>query len=433
MIAASTLETTQVKNDIERWIADTHSLWAQSVGGSWRLLGGYPKNEETAPCLKQILERDWGITDLEGGMREVRALISEHTHHNPARDAWDYCRATQLLCMFYIVGILGRDEMLSECCTVGKVMQSHYHSWEELCASYLNGYEVWVRREFRPEEAEQLISKRRSLFESFCQQEDGPYRVPWTLDLKITPNQSAGYFDQWVKREEGWMNGHRKRTMRNQLFIAAPFTVLILALLGAGLSATSHPQAPNLSALALQGAMAGAAAGLVIMVIVLLALLAGLRAGRMRSAIEKAVKELGMDEREREQLGLEMLDALQRPNQMLEFKMKGPGSNNTPARLLTAPQYLYLCGSSPLVILVRRADVEHEEAGQEEKLVTVRRGNTLRNIKVNLYTIYFYHRSSRERRLEGSGLADSAMGFFDRGIRDRAFAMIEQEKSGVMR
>lgn len=232
-MAVESIVSSQVKNDLERWFADTYALWSEHVGGSWKLLGGYGLNAENAAMLRLILERDWGIHTPEEGVREVNALLDERYHSNPAEDAWDYCRAMQLLGIFFVVGFITREQMVEYCCQVGKVMQAHYHSWDELCSSYLRGYERWVRQEL-PDEAERNIQVRRRQYEVFCKMADGPYRVPWNLELVPPAAQETGYYQQWMKQEEAWMGAWRKKSLRRGLLIPAPFVLLFLSALMGG-------------------------------------------------------------------------------------------------------------------------------------------------------------------------------------------------------
>lgn len=420
-MAVERIVSSQVKNDLERWFADTYALWSQHTGGNWKLLGGYAPTEENTAELREILERDWSIYTLEDGIREINALLDKGRHHNPAEDAWDYCRAMQLLGLFFVVGFITREQMAGYCCQVGAVMQQHYHSWDELCASYLRGYERWIRQ-VMPDEAEQNIQFRRKLYESFRKMADGPYRVPWDLELVPPSTQEAtgSYYQQWVKQEESWMRACRKKSLRRSLLIPGPFVLVFLTALMAGVRASEGASGSEIAS----GAVTGLISGIFVMALMALVLLRGFKQGRMADAIAQAVQALGLSELQQEQLGAELLDAANDRRCRLDFHMSGPQSQKTPARLLVSSGFCYLAGSYPLVILVDRSQLDYFEIGQEKKSVTVRRGNRPQTRIVPLYTIRFYYRASREARLEGSRLADAAMGFWSASIRDQAFHMM---------
>lgn len=417
-----TVASTQVKSDQERWFADTYALWSEYAGGSWRLTGGYDKSRETMRVLSEMLERDWGIKTPQDGIREVNVLIDESSHHNPDFDAWDYCRAMQLLGVFYVVDFLTHDQMVGYCRQVGKIMQQHYHSWGELCEAYLRGHERWLRQVFsNPADAKKIARERRAIYERLCKMQDGPYRLPWDLTLEPgSSSGSGGYFQQWLRQEEGWMSAHRKKMQRQMLLIIAPLTILLLVAITAGTSALEGGSHERI----LTGAITGVVVGAVLSVILSIAVSSGLRRGRLSQAISDAVKQLGLDELRKERLGLEMLNAISNPGMCLDFQMKGPGSRATPARLLVSNSFFYLVGSHPLAILIDRAELDYFDVDQEKKTITTRSSKRTTTRLVTLYTILFYYCSSRERRLEGGRTADAGMGFWDASIRDRAFEMM---------
>lgn len=414
-------ETTQVRNAVEQWIVDTYALWVEYAEGSRRRIGGFQKNENNAFTFQKILEQDWEITNRENGLEEVKQLSARASHHHPETDAWDYCRATQLLGMFYIVGFINREELHRRSCEIGRLMQEHYHSWEELCASYLAGHALWCSRVFGQHEAGERSSQRQALYSRLKEQTDGPYKIPWNLTLDPASYEDTEHtYERWVTQEETWMQSYSRRILKKYLTIMAPLTVLGCSALMGGIMAVSGSDKP------VAGFLMGGIAGIIVTGIVLIFIAAGLRPGKMANSIETAIKGLNMGERERDLLGRELLDAAMDPRRRLDYQNHGAGSRNTPARLLVSENYLYLAGSYPLAILVRRFDVDHMEAGQEKKVVTVRKGGRMCVKTVAIYTIYFYCNSSRGARLEGSTRADIGMGFFDSSIRDRAFAMINK-------
>ena len=107
------------------------------------------------------------------------------------------------------------------------------------------------------------------------------------------------------------------------------------------------------------------------------------------------------------------------PSQSFDFEMVGPKSNHTPAWFAHTPHYACMRGGSPAYIVVRLTDVREIRPDEEKRTATTRSGNARRIHFYTLYTIGFF-------QTPGIGLPDQAMGFFDKGIRDRALAMLER-------
>ena len=105
-------------------------------------------------------------------MEQVQILLDTASHTEKEKDAWDYCRAAQLLGMFYIAGYMTREEMMKEAHKAAEVMKANYNSWEELCESYIAGYAEWVGDE-------NAVAQRRAVYEKLKSIPNGPYSVAW--------------------------------------------------------------------------------------------------------------------------------------------------------------------------------------------------------------------------------------------------------------
>ncbi len=184
-------ETTDVNNDMERWVTDTYALWSEYAGGSFRQIGGYQKNRADASMIRGVLRRDWAIGNEQELLETIVDLLRVEVHKEAKTDAWDYCRATQLAGMGYIAGYFTREVLLNCSAVAGKVMQTNYGSWEELCESYLAGHAVWCRETFDKDQAEKTIAERREIYKRLCSMPDGPYRVDWKLNM-----------EEWLKGAE---------------------------------------------------------------------------------------------------------------------------------------------------------------------------------------------------------------------------------------
>lgn len=171
-----TKENSEYANDAEKWVVATYAMWSEYAGGNWKKLGGYLKNGADASMMRGVLRRDWGIENIEDGLEEVEVLIDTEAHLGDETDAWDYCRAAQLLGMFYISGYMTREEMMIKAHDVAEVIKANFDSWEELCRSYIAGYAEWV-------EDEEAVNERKSIYERLQNTPDGPYSVDWNTEV----------------------------------------------------------------------------------------------------------------------------------------------------------------------------------------------------------------------------------------------------------
>ena len=408
-------ETAHVTNDLERWFSAVYALWSEHTGGSWQLIGGSLKNSSTEENTRMLLARDWEIHDLREGIWQVNQLIDKESHRNPATDGWDYCRAMQLLGMFYLAGFIDRSQMTDYCCTVGKNIQERFKSWAELCSSYLAGYEIWCRRELDRETAERYIRDRKSHYESLKKAKEGPYRLPWKMKMVPGKQEFHGFYKLWLLREEAWMESGRRKMKKQLWLFVVPMVVIVLALFMWGVALTSGKRGTEATAIVIGGTVMGSIPLIIFLVIASLSL----RRGRITKAIERVTQAAAMSREEKETLGLQMLDALVKSECRVDYVDQCGNGQKTPGRLLISEDYYYQAGGRPHIVLIRRSDIDYIKGGSEEKLITGRSGRS-----ATLFTILFYYRSSRTARLEGSELADNGMGFYDKKIRDKAYFMM---------
>lgn len=406
--------TTHVTNDLERWFSAVYALWSEHTGGSWQLIGGSLKDSNTEEDTKTLLARDWEIHDLKEGIWQVNRLIDKESHQNPITDGWDYCRAMQLLGLFYLAGFMDRSQMTDYCCTVGKNIQERFKSWTELCNSYLTGYEVWCRREFDRETAEKYIRDRRLHYESLKKAKDGPYRLPWKMKMVSDKQEFHGFYELWLSREEAWVESFRRKMKKQLWLFVVPMVVAVLGLFMWGVALTGGKKGIEAVSIVIVGTVMGAVPLIVFLVIVSLRL----RRGRISKVIEKAAQAIAMSREEKEKLGLQMLDALVKRNCRIDYVEQCGNGQKNPGKLLVSEDYYYQAGVRPHVVLIRRSDIDYIKWGSEVKQLP---GG---GRSATLFTILFYYRSSRMARLEGSELADNGMGFYDKKIRDKVYFMM---------
>lgn len=180
-------------DDRERWLVGTYAIWGQlqdhGNASEWEAemlyIGGMPKDAATRKATLETLQKNWDITTREG-LLETVAHMSEgdgfRKCQTQADRAWQLCRAEQLLGMGYLTGWLDRPEMVSRGCKIGKIIQTTFHSWEELCEAFLEAYAQWQLRSY-PQEASANIHRRRAVYESLWNAPGTPYRLPWRLPL----------------------------------------------------------------------------------------------------------------------------------------------------------------------------------------------------------------------------------------------------------
>ncbi len=221
------------------------------------------------------------------------------------------------------------------------------------------------------------------------------------------------YYAQWLTSAENWMRTYRKELMRKHTHFIIPAVIVLLTAFFTYSAVSNGDEV-------IFGILGGILISAVICGVYLLILLPGLSPKRMSRGIQKAVTALALNEGECEQLGREMLESEKDAASVLDYKMVGPKSNNTPARFIISSHYACLWGSYPLVILVRLSDVANISAEEERKTATTY-GSASKTIhKFNLHTIIFNYKNSTEE-------ADNGMGFFDSNIRDTVFEMIHKQ------
>lgn len=228
-------------------------------------------------------------------------------------------------------------------------------------------------------------------------------------------------YQNWLNQEAEWMSGYCRRTRKNSILKVVPMTLVCTTLVFGALGALGGGSGELLT-----GAVAGLSLGVIVCAFYLVILLVMLRPGRYVRKLEKSVRELDMDEMERELLGREMLAALESGQQVLSYQMVGPHSNGTPARIILTPHYIIQEGSSPQQPLVRRSDIALVKTGSEKKTATTHRGKIKQFHYFTLYTIGFYRMDRFERGLSENDLPDYAMGFFQEALRDDVARMIEK-------
>lgn len=217
-----------------QWINATYALLTYVNNSDWKLLGGYEKNEFNQKGIQQGLVSSWDVTDRKTAEETLDYLLTEGHRSSYAEemktmeengflelseeelkaslvssgftdeqaacytvmadaykakgeqaiDAWDYCRALQLLGWYYIADYYTEQETLDQSLEIAKQLQASYGSWEELMESYLLGFNYWSEDD--PSNANSNTAERRAAYEELKAQADSPYQLDWNTALEKT-------------------------------------------------------------------------------------------------------------------------------------------------------------------------------------------------------------------------------------------------------
>lgn len=220
--------TTAEMTDTLRWFNATYAILTELNGWDYTRFAGLPANEDSAATAQSLLDGSWGVTDVASADDTLSWILSEghrvgfvddmeyldsagigsvaeedrvefvlqyyDVDENGAKaladgyqyyqefgpeaiDAWDYCRAMNLLGFYYLAGYYTEQEALDTSLELAQAIQPLYNSWDELIDSYLRGYEYW---------AEESSDERRAVYEELKSREDNPFAVDYHTTLEKT-------------------------------------------------------------------------------------------------------------------------------------------------------------------------------------------------------------------------------------------------------
>ena len=238
--------------------------------------------------------------------------------------------------------------------------------------------------------------------------------TPGGKERKRGIRMTESAYQAWLNKDREWIGAYCSRTRKSSLTKVVPLTLPLTALMLGGIGLLNGGGISGL----VTGAVGGLLFGLIICGVYLAILLAKLSPARYTQKLEQSVRELSLNESERERLGTEMLAALERGEGVLPYQMAGPNSKGTPARVILTPHYILQEGSTPYAVLIRLSDVAEIRTGAERKIATTHGGSRKTHHYFTLYSIGFYRKDRFERGLDGNDLPDSAMGFFQEELRN---------------
>lgn len=211
-----------------QWINTTYAILTTANNGDINLVGGSNKHAVSTSIQKNTLESWWDVTDRlsaeenmnwllnEGGHRQ--AFLEEYTYYGfpnmtpeqaqaeislyvledqpylqliydayaqfgeHAIDAWDYCRATQLLASYYLADYYTYEEAMDQSLEICKLLQQTYRSWDEMVQSYLYGYQYWMEDDINDPDSDSYA--RLQIYEQLKASDQNPYEaVDWNMEL----------------------------------------------------------------------------------------------------------------------------------------------------------------------------------------------------------------------------------------------------------
>lgn len=214
--------------DTVKWINTTYAVLTASNNANLRLIGGYKKNDSTKELVLGLLKDSWEVTDrksadetlewlLSAGQRtqyidlmnqikdsgvltaskeDLQKTLGENANYTinmvegykkngeKAIDAWDYCRAIQLLGFYYVADFYTEQEAMDKSLEIAKTLQQSYSSWEEMVDSYMCGYQFWQEDDASDEQS--ATYQRRQVYEKLKNSKENPYTIDWNLELTKT-------------------------------------------------------------------------------------------------------------------------------------------------------------------------------------------------------------------------------------------------------
>jgi hypothetical protein len=219
---------TEPVTDTIKWMNTTYAVLTARNEGDFNAIGGFEKNGLSKKIVLPLLEDSWEVTDRQSADEMLDWLLKEG-HRTPyleeidqmkesgifeaskediqkayakdsnyvinmvdaykkygekAIDAWDYCRAIQLLGSFYVADFYTKEETLDKSLEIAKVIQQSYTSWDDLMESYMYGFQYWQEEDASDKESETF--KRREIYEKLKNSKDNPYKIEWNLKLTKT-------------------------------------------------------------------------------------------------------------------------------------------------------------------------------------------------------------------------------------------------------
>ncbi len=118
-------ERTRARNDVEKWLAGAHALWAQSLARYNQLFpskrplplrfGGLPSTPYTRWLIRYVLKSSWGVANYQELLETVDYMTQGPGYTNCQEQetrAWQLSRASSLSGMAVVMNWAGRAELV---------------------------------------------------------------------------------------------------------------------------------------------------------------------------------------------------------------------------------------------------------------------------------------------------------------------------------
>lgn len=226
-----TLTQDDVDSDTVQWICATYAIYTELNNKELGRIGGaYEDDEAIKEPIKIQLKDGWGISDrqsaasqinklVDSGHREkyksvisrmkkeglldlsrdaLRAKIQNTENYYPyltaydaykqlgenALNAWDYCRALQVLGDCYQAEYISLNECLDQSLNIAQKLQKDFRNWDEVADSYLYGYQFWKQEDPDAEHSDTV--SRRDIYTDLKNTTDGPFSISFDIKLENT-------------------------------------------------------------------------------------------------------------------------------------------------------------------------------------------------------------------------------------------------------
>ena len=155
--------------------ASAHAMVDELINGLHRV-----SYQETMELCQQYGYMDLSQKELAAKLRGDSVLydmiMAYKTNGPGAIDAWDYCRAMQVLRECQLAEYYSKPDTLDKMLEVATIMQNRFSSWDEMMESYLRGYEYWMGDA-------SAYKERKDLYESL-KAHTSFYQVDWYSKLE---------------------------------------------------------------------------------------------------------------------------------------------------------------------------------------------------------------------------------------------------------
>lgn len=220
-----------VDSDTVQWICTAYAIYTQYNNKELGMVGGVAEGDDTKEyAIRMALSDGWDITDRDSAISVISKLLNRgqrqsyreltekmqengymelseemmqyrmndsenrytysaayrawKAHGEHGIDAWDYCRALQVLGDCYQVGYINLEECLDQSLVIAQTLQKLYGSWDELAMSYLYGYQFWKNDDMDSNVSDS--GDRLEIYKLLKDRLDGPYSLPFDTELVNT-------------------------------------------------------------------------------------------------------------------------------------------------------------------------------------------------------------------------------------------------------